>query len=95
MKRRDGEGWGEEGRRGAGRVEEGDIESLKKTIYFHLKSKSSIWQFKDKNMISIKHIKKRYFEEKNSFNIFFFKSVFNLQICIFLILKNLIKGCYL
>ena len=50
MKRRDGEGWGEEGRRGAARVEEGDIESLKKTIYFHLKSKSSIWQFKDKNI---------------------------------------------
>ena len=65
-------GRGGEGRRGAGRVEEGDIESLKKTIYFHLKSKSSIWQFKDKNMISIKRMKNKYFEEKNSFNIFFF-----------------------
>jgi len=52
MNRRDGEGRGRggEGRRGAGRVEEVDIECLKKTIYFHLKSKSSIWQFKDKNI---------------------------------------------
>ena len=69
-------GRGGEGRLGPGRVEEVDIESLKKTIYFHLKSKSSIWQFKYKNMISIKHIKKRYFEEKKIVSIHFFLNLF-------------------
>lgn len=81
-----GAGRGGEGLGGSRREMKSGGEGFKKDNLFSFEVK--IYLYGNRRTKTYKHSyvkKKRYFEAETCFQIFFFKSVFNLQICIFLI----------